>query len=170
MKPWGDVVSRWGFTMWNITTLPYQTWRGFPQQLSSFFCHFTLFLSSTLLQIFLQPHPVCYGFLPHLSGRRRKPTFFFATVYSKDKVLFHWNFITKLHNLAFKKIYKPLRQWSRFSLVFVCILRSALSNPKVEKHYVTGYHLLFKTATSRIPLSVSWAMQLIWLDWLTVTK
>lgn len=114
--------------------------------------------------------PFCYGFLPHLSGRRQKPTFFFSTVYSKDKVLFHWNFITKITQSSIFKKYKPPKQWSRFSLVFACILRSALSNPKVEKHYVTGYHLLFKTATSCIPPSVSWAMQLIWLDWLTLTK
>lgn len=96
--------------------------------------------------------------------------FFFSTVYSKDKVLFHWNFITKITQSSILKKYKPPKQWSRFSLVFACILRSALSNPKVEKHYVTGYHLLFKTATSCIPPSVSWAMQLIWLDWLTLTK
>lgn len=169
MKPWGDVASRWGFTMWNITTLPYQTWRGFPQQLSSFFCHFTLSLFRSFADLSAAP-PFCYGFLPHLSGRRQKPTFFFSTVYSKDKVLFHWNFITKITQSSILKKYKPPKQWSRFSLVFACILRSALSNPKVEKHYVTGYHLLFKTATSCIPPSVSWEMQLIWLDWLTLTK
>lgn len=129
-----------------------------------------ILLSSALLQIFLQPHPSAMVSCHICQVEDENQLFFFSTVYSKDKVLFHWNFITKITQSSILKKYKPPKQWSRFSLVFACILRSALSNPKVEKHYVTGYHLLFKTATSCIPPSVSWAMQLIWLDWLTLTK
>lgn len=126
-------------------------------------------LSSALLQIFLQPHPSAMVSC-HICQVEDKNQLFFSLQCILKIVLFHWNFITKITQSSILKKYKPPKQWSRFSLVFACILRSALSNPKVEKHYVTGYHLLFKTATSCILPSVSWAMQLIWLDWLTLTK
>lgn len=101
-----EMLCLWGFTMWNITTHPYQTSRGFLQQLSLVFSVLSLTVSFSPTLPFCHLLFSCH-ICPLLSGMEGDSKCF--SIYSEVEVLLLcWNFTSQTIWYKNSKSYKIL--------------------------------------------------------------